>query len=111
MKTEHARHTPGPWEPIRLDSPDAKNCYDLYHLYKKSGTSQKVANIRVHGVGQKERDANARLIVEAPAMLEALQCLDGLGSIAFEDSAGYKACVYEAIQKARAILARIKEGE
>lgn len=84
-----ARFTPGPWAAsghyVYRDGPGAQGSIPLAHT---------LSDFK----GIAERDANARLIAEAPAMLEALRNLLPLWSSGIDEPW---------VRDARAILARI----
>lgn len=86
------QHTPGPWSAMRADSA-------IHTLHDATGSH--FANLRgVRGIEEIDQgEADARLIAEAPAMLETLRdvlsCCDANMSPA------------DAVENARAILARI----
>lgn len=59
-------HTPGPWRPSKLTK--------SWGVYDADGTS--VAKVGdAFGVAAERREADARLIAAAPALLEALELL------------------------------------
>jgi len=101
--TTHTQHTPGPWKLI--DSDDGgfwitcENGPDIIHAgqleYGEPGTRE---------------EANARLIAQAPAMLEALR--EALFYVTFTNTTAYNQERQEATyQKCKAILAQIEGKE
>lgn len=88
-------HTPGPWKAIGDEIVDHGNgVCDLGHV---------LASVRMHNG---EQEANARLIAEAPAMLEALR--DAIRGL---DTDGQSSACASLNTTARAILARIDGGK
>lgn len=85
-----AKHTPGPWKTRKGFFSDAVEIYKPKHL-KKPFIPTEIAVIRVEGP---EGEANARLIVTAPDLLQALH------DIAEESTdAGAVKCARDAIAK------------
>lgn len=62
MKT---KHTPGPWEAVIYDGP-----FDQPLIKSGHGTIG-----RLHGMEDRQHEANAKLVAAAPELLEALQDL------------------------------------
>lgn len=60
MRTEH---TPGPWEAVTYDG-----AFDQPLIKSGHGTIG-----RLHGMEDRQHEANAKLIAAAPELLEALQ--------------------------------------
>lgn len=90
-----AKHTPGPWlqdgELVRES--DGKLVADCSIFFPKTNR-------------QSENEANARLIAAAPALLHVAKVAINLGSIAIEDSAGYRACIQELCELGGAAIAK-----
>ena len=95
------KHTPGPWTVGGPDNSDVLGC--------RPGKSYTYPVAQCTGY-KEEREANARLIAEAPAMLEALR--EAARALAFVRGCGL--CVdcekmaYTAILKSEAIMARLE---
>ena len=91
-------HTPGPWR---------------YHVYD-DGSSAIIPDVgyqvcTMAEVPPKRIQANARLIAEAPAMLEALAVLAGFAKVTHRHTATGDECLTcTAITDARAIIDRIE---
>lgn len=93
-------HTPGPW--ISQRTGWSKHPYNV-HSNKRPGAVALIPSRT--SVPLEEQEANARLIAEAPAMLEALRTL--MLAVAADGVPGGWGCVVDPV---RAILARI-DGE
>ena len=97
MKTKTVTHTPGPW--TLGYSQMIEQGYWTQSIEGPQGYSVKPA--RANGDTQQQAEANARLIMAAPDLLEAAkQALrHGMGCPDFQDHNGYKALII-AIAKA-----------
>jgi hypothetical protein len=95
MTTTNAKHTPGPWQ-----YDNTRKHYTERDVIRRNGLIVCLLPSRGSMMPDAERDSNARLIAEAPAMAEALrdllECAKWGNPFDFD--------------KARAILARI-DGE
>lgn len=89
-KTKEVKHTQGKWE--------ISDCPNGYPIIGTKETD--IAQI-FQAENDRAMEANARLIASAPELLEACKCIKNFSDIAFEDSAGYKACLKECIDKAK----------
>ena len=94
-----SNHTPGPWVVVD-DHPD-KACY---YIQEKNHLDE-IATIYRYERNPCNTLADARLIAAAPELLEALEQV-----VSFVD-AGQGTWTVEEQQKARAAIARAKEGE
>ena len=107
-----AKHTPGPWTVI-----DAITTKERYHIATDNAAPYASMIAHLHGTDPKhgDKEANARLIAAAPALLEALRkTLDAL-EIAHEyasKTAPALSCVKwaETEDAARAALAQAEGG-
>lgn len=94
----HAQHTPGPWL-VR------KSIRGGIDIFGDDGAQILLSDARLIN-----QEANARLIAEAPAMLEVLRaavaCLRG-----FSGSEDFGPIDDEAVDEGLAILARIEGGD
>ena len=77
-----AKHTPGPWEPKRIESQqweiDAPNGDPLLGHRAWQGLAAVYGNDDNKVAGSQVAKANARLIASAPAMLAALRAMVGM---------------------------------
>ncbi len=97
-----AQHTPGPWTiQTVLDEVDQIE-RQVIHVPMPHSVGKHIAHIATWGGSpDPEADANARLIAQAPAMLDALRdCVESLSRLPNVDGA-YRVTV---LSQARAIL-------
>ena len=93
-----AAHTPGPWEPVRL------NQFGPHAIRMPFNDTQ-----TFYGVRQIHRDGDARLIAAAPDLLDALEgCHEVMHQATAVLSANDCASVAAMMAKARAAIAKAK---
>lgn len=98
-------HTPGPWEYDRCDFGSGRIEYGIYRpdAQTPGDTVDYVATVHDDGT-----EADARLIAEAPAMLEALRAADAF--FASDPNKAHDGWMSDTARGIRAILARV-DGE
>jgi hypothetical protein len=96
--TMNAQHTPGPWELGRIRA-------KIVAVYGPKGTQ--IADCDSISNLHEENIANARLIAQAPAMLEALEVVEGY-LVAIDDENGNEH-MYECPGEESCILCQVRE--
>jgi hypothetical protein len=106
IESTKGKHTPGPWRLVRLASQMDSRLAAFGIAYGPAGN--RLAIVDGEGNASLSNAANARLIAEAPAMLEALRQIARFDNHAITGPGRIQADAMADI--ARAILARI-DGE
>ena len=101
METETIKHTGGDWELV-----EASNT--LGDFFIRSSEAPGGIAVLVRGLGKEEEEANARLLLAAPEMLDSLHDLVEWAN-GFDGAAGKSEPPW--IQKAREILKKIEAGK
>jgi len=115
MKTNTAKHTPGPWEASNANGVYANRLMPASAMQREHYSKILIADEGADALSKEERTANARLIAAAPELLALLEHLEDCARLVIERwESGDLADAVNSLRvdaaNARAAIAKAKGG-